>query len=169
MTRCAHHACRASHHARRGARSNTPALACASPPRLAHTLERACRNAYKALDVRDAQVPLGLERAKAQLRQLAQDASVTDPTAEQGSLITHGRGGPGYCLDLSAHRGFAATSPLVRAAPVSACGRGTCRARLTLACEQVACRMQLSDRPRCAAAGWLCANVSHCPLLEHWQ
>ena len=73
-----------------------------------------CRNAYKATDVRSEQVAVGLERAKAQLRQLAQDASVADPTAEQNSLITHGRGGPGYCLDLSTHRGFAATSPLVR-------------------------------------------------------
>lgn len=73
-----------------------------------------CREAYKALDIRNKQVTAGLGLAIKQHRQLLQDVSMADPKqARADHIMSEGIGGPGQCLDLSTHDAWASTSPLV--------------------------------------------------------
>jgi hypothetical protein len=74
-----------------------------------------CREAYKALDIRNKQVTAGLGLAITQHRQLLQDVSMADPKqARVDHIMSEGIGGQGQCLDLSTHDAWASTSPLVR-------------------------------------------------------
>lgn len=73
-----------------------------------------CREAYKALDIRNRRVVQGLQLAMAQHRQLLQDVSISDPGHSGAhTVMSDGLGGHGQCLDLSTHDAWASTSPLV--------------------------------------------------------
>lgn len=74
----------------------------------------ACREAYKALDIRNRRVVQGLHLAMSQHRQLLQDVSISDPgNGGAHTVMSDGLGGHGQCLDLSTHDAWASTSPLV--------------------------------------------------------